>query len=270
MDDIKFGDNEKSNDQENTVQELAEHDIAETKPATHDETQGDQTLDDMSSSTATDETETVLEKQTLFDLLYGVLVKPSSTFKYISAKKPWVTGALLYLLSTWIGMVAGLPAQRDSFRAFDSGNLTESSIVIIVIIALILVLPFFLEFGLFIMGGIYHLLAKLLKGEGSYKGIIASLGFASSPQVLLTPLSLLFFVEGPIGKIIAMGITFSLSFAFSIWVLILNILAVRENYKLSTARAIAVCLIPIVAAIIISIVVFILLIAFVVTIADQN
>jgi hypothetical protein len=210
------------------------------------------------------------EKKSLFDLLHGVIVKPTSTFKYVSAKKSWVAGALIYLLSTWIGVIAGLPAQIENLKQLQTTVFSESSFVIFAVIFMVLVLPFILEFGLFFTGGIYHILAKLFKGNGSYAGIIASLGFASFPQVLLTPLSLLFFVEGSVGKIIAMLISFSFSSLLSIWVLVLNIFAVRENYKLSTARAAAVCLIPIAAVIIISVFLAVLLIALIAGSIDLN
>jgi hypothetical protein len=111
------------------------------------------------------------------------------------------------------------------------------------------------------MGGVYHLLAKLLRGDGNYKRIIASLGFASFPSILIAPFNLLYFIEGSIGKIVALMVVLSISFGVSLWQMVLTVIAIRENYKLSTAKAVAVYLIPIALAIIISIFMIIILFA---------
>jgi hypothetical protein len=200
-------------------------------------------------------------KQSLFDLLYGIIAKPVNTFRYLTAEKPWVKGALIYVLISWITTLAGLPAQLESFEQLDAlSNVSNVNLRAAAIIALVLIFPIVSAAGLFIMGGIYHLLAKLLKGQGEFKGIIASLGFANFPSILITPFYLLYFIGGSVAKAIALIITLSISFAFGIWVLVLDVLAIRENYKLSTARAVAVCLIPIATAIILAIFLLILLI----------
>jgi hypothetical protein len=212
------------------------------------------------------QTEEALEDQSLFDLLYGVIARPVATFKYLSVKKPWVMAIVLYIAVAFISAVAGVPGQQDQLSDLTKlGGNSNINIGAIVIVALVIVLPIFSFIGLLIIGGIYHLLARAFKGNGSYKGMISTLGFAGFPSIVSTPFSLLYFIGGPIGKIIAVVTTLSVSFIVGIWILVLNILAIRENYKLSTGKAVAVCLIPVAVVIVLLVILLTILIAIVAT-----
>lgn len=204
-------------------------------------------------------------KQSFADLLYGIIVKPVQTLRYLANEKPWVKGMLVYVVVSWIATVASLPSQSEQFEQLEAfSGASDFNIGAAIVLAIILLLPVFSAIGLFAISGIYHLLAKLLKGRGDFKGIIASIGFANFPSILITPFYLFFLIGGSIAEVIALALTLSASFAFGIWVLALNVLAIRENYKLSTTRAVAVFLIPIAA---ITVLVVFLVILFVALIA---
>jgi hypothetical protein len=221
-----------------------------------------QSVNTQSIEAQSSETGEELKDQSLFDLLYGVIIRPVATFKYLSVKKPWIMATVLYVVIAFISAIAGVPGQQDQLSELTKlSNNSDINIGAIAIVALVVVLPIFSFIGLFFIGGIYHLLAKAFKGDGSYKGIISALGFAGFPSIVSTPFSLLYFIGGPIGKIVAVATTLSISFAVGIWVLILNILAIRENYRLSTGKAVAVCLIPVAVVVVLVIILFTILIA---------
>jgi hypothetical protein len=71
--------------------------------------------------------------------------------------------------------------------------------------------------------------------------MLSGLAFAYVPSVVTVPFTLLVVAFGFLGLLV----TGFVSFAISVWVLVLTVIAVRENYALTTGRATGVVLIPI-------------------------
>jgi hypothetical protein len=94
--------------------------------------------------------------------------------------------------------------------------------------------------ALFIEGGIFHLIAILLRGHGSYLGMVCVLCFACFPFVFFAPMTFLRALLGASGTILyPIG-----SLALSLWILALAITAIHQNYHFSLGRAIAAYFIP--------------------------
>ncbi|MHB8841146.1 MAG: YIP1 family protein [Candidatus Aquicultor sp.] len=197
------------------------------------------------------------EKKGLFDLLYGVITKPSETFRYLIETKPVLLAFLVYVAIAWIGAIAGISGSLTTARSLNhaSGSTTLNPGLIATIT--VIVAPILAAISLAIVAGIYHIIALILKGKGDYAGLISALGFASFPRLFAAPFGLLTLVAGAAGSIIA-GIA---SLGFGIWFLVLDILAVRENYKFSLGRAILTVLIPVILGVILIIVVIIAVLA---------
>ncbi|MBI5391910.1 YIP1 family protein [Candidatus Woesearchaeota archaeon] len=106
----------------------------------------------------------------------------------------------------------------------------------------IIVLPIFVILGFAIGVGIYHILAKLFGGSGTYMQLFRVVSVTSFLNwIAVIPI---------LGSI--------LSAFTSIWSLVVAVVAVREVHKLSTGKAVAVIVIPLVVALVIMMVVFVL------------
>ena len=84
--------------------------------------------------------------------------------------------------------------------------------------------------------------------------MLVLMGFAALPNVFQAPIGLVAVLSGGLtGAFISLG----LSGILAIWILILDVLAIREAHKFSTGRAIATLVLPFVVLIVL---VFILMI----------
>jgi hypothetical protein len=124
-------------------------------------------------------------------------------------------------------------------------------------IVLAVLAPVFAIVWLAIAAGIVQLSSYLLGGRGTYAGMFTGLGFADVPNLFGIPALLLPLVLGGTGGVLA-GL---LNFGLVIWVLVLSVIAVRENHGFSTGRAVAAVLIPIAALILLFVLLGIALVA---------
>jgi hypothetical protein len=105
-----------------------------------------------------------------------------------------------------------------------------------------------------VITGILHVIAKILGGKGAFTEMLVLMGFAMLPNIFQAPIGLIaLFYGGLTGAFIAIG----LGGILAIWVLILNVLAIREAHKFSTGRAIATLVLPFV---VLMVLVFVLII----------
>jgi hypothetical protein len=85
-------------------------------------------------------------------------------------------------------------------------------------------MPFFMLLSLFIVTGLYHILAILLGGRGDYMGFVRIVGLSS----ILGWASMITFV----------------GFIIGLWRLVVIFIALEEHYKLDTVKAIIVLILP--------------------------
>jgi|LSQX01.3.fsa_nt_gb hypothetical protein len=76
-----------------------------------------------------------------------------------------------------------------------------------------------------------HLIARAYTGHGSLLGLISAYGLAAFPKLLHFPLLLWARTGAPQPAAVV-------SYAVSLWALVLTVLAVRESYRLRTAGAV--------------------------------
>ncbi len=178
-------------------------------------------------------------KEGVLAALSGVIVHPVQTLRAITKEKPWVWGIVVYLVSSWVSFTASF---LTGWRSLPEVSMPSGLNLSAFLVGVVLSVPIFSLVGLLVFSGIYHLIARLLKGEGSFVGLLSGLGFASFPTILTTPFALLGVAGGIFGSFI-----YNLAvFAVSIWVLVLNIIAIRENYAFSTGRAVLTFFIPVI------------------------
>jgi hypothetical protein len=184
------------------------------------------------------------EKIPVWELLYGVIFRPTATFHLFRYYQPW-GWAMGFLF------IVNLVTILLTFLSLNSNDIPSKLVGVLQplgaslgVYASIFFYP--LTIMLFtIQVSILHFLAELMGGSGKILGLFSAFAFiqilglfsavANVFTSLFVSLGILFFL--PLG--LAMGI----------WQVILSVLAIREIYLLSTARSLLVLFLPIIIVI---------------------
>lgn len=189
----------------------------------------------------------------LLDILYKVLVSPSRAFEEMGNKRPLGWALLTAVFIAIVIALNFIPNPNQLLEVIFTLERGSLSLTLIVFIWVIIFLA-----ALFIGGGIFHFIAGLFRGQGSYLGMVCGLCFACFPLVFFAPLTFLRALLGSVGNILyPFG-----SLIFFLWVLVLEISAIRQNYCFSTSRAIATYFIPVILLIIVPLLIVIISMAF--------
>ena len=189
----------------------------------------------------------------LLENIFGTLFRPASTFKRMLEERTSVTIAAIVVLIACIcsgaGSILTQSAVMSMFAEFPAFE--EMMFSPIASVTLSVVFGFILWV---VITGILHVVAKILGGKGAFTEMLVLMGFAMLPNIFQAPIGLIAILSGGLaGAFIAMG----LGGILAIWVLILDVLAIREAHKFSTGRAIATLVLPFV---VLMVLVFILII----------
>lgn len=164
------------------------------------------------------------------ETLYGVLFQPRQTLRQIAAARPvgqavaaFAIGVLLPAAAVTLGMqAAGLPFAVPLLFAQ---------------IAISLIMWF-------LSAGVLHLTAEMAGGHGTALSLFCGLGFAQFPRIFVVPAYVLAALLPPPGRLPVVALA---ALAIAVWLLVLNILALKAAYDFSTARAVLVLIAPAVA-----------------------
>ncbi|MCL0060209.1 YIP1 family protein [Dehalococcoidia bacterium] len=163
----------------------------------------------------------------IIETLGGVLARPISTIRSICEQRPIGWAIIVVLVVSLVSAVAWIkPGDLEGMGLPDLGMpaiLVGSSIVNMV--------------TLVIFTAIYHIAASVLGGRGTYGGLFCGSAFAGLPRIFTAPLAAIGLLPIVGGLLSGLG-----TFGVGLWPLVLNILAVRENYLVSTGRAILIYL----------------------------
>jgi hypothetical protein len=187
----------------------------------------------------------------ILDILYQVLASPSNVLGEISKRKPlgWaMITAVFIAMALSFTIIPNPPELVEVIFDMEKGTFSPALAIFFCIIIFLV--------ALFIVGGIFHLVAILLGGQGNILGMVCGLCFACFPFVFFAPLILLRALLGASGIILYhIG-----SLLLLLWVLVLAIIAIRQNYCFSIGKAITTFFIPGILLIIIPLLVVIVLI----------
>jgi len=175
----------------------------------------------------------------IIEWLYGVLTRPVQTLNEIAREKPANAAFLIYLAVTVLSVLASLYNEQTMQAFQDLMRETGISISYSVIIAASILIAII---SIFVITGVLQLLARLFKGSGGYWNLFSAYAFAGFPLIIGVPVTLISGFLGPVGDILA-GLV---SLGLSIWVLVLQVIAVRESHSLSTGASIGVYLLQLV------------------------
>lgn len=167
---------------------------------------------------------------TLVEILYGILFQPVDTFRYLGQEKPLARGLLLFILVYGLNLVVN---QGIEIISLENGSMPGRLLWVYGLLGGAILL-----FGLFLAAGILSLLSEICYGRSNGKGIMTTLAFTVFPGALGPPLHYLAILL----KVSWLGMGFSLIAA--LWVMILQVISVRESFHLNTGQAVFIYFLP--------------------------
>ncbi len=170
----------------------------------------------------------------MMDTLFDVMVTPLKGLDRVTQERP-VGWALLVTVIAWAIVVTTFILDMGEVL-FGIGR--EWSSVVLLLFALFFCIVTVLIY-LMASSGVTHIIAVTLRGQGGYLGMVCGRSFATLPLIFFAPLAVLHvFLSFPGSLVYYFGVTL-----LFLWVLVLDVIAVRQNYHFSTMRAVAAYLI---------------------------
>jgi hypothetical protein len=165
----------------------------------------------------------------IFDTLIGVLTRPISTIRSVCQERPIGWAIIVYLAISLV----------TTFAWIDPGMLAELGLPDLGWPEILVGFTIYNIVALVILTAIGHVAASVLGGKGGYWGLFCGFAFASLPGIFAAPLAAIALLPMVGALLSGLG-----NFGVVVWNLVLSILAVRENYLVSTGRAILIFLLP--------------------------
>ncbi|MDO8532468.1 MAG: YIP1 family protein [Dehalococcoidia bacterium] len=170
---------------------------------------------------------------TFWQAAWGVVVHPQATLAHVCRERKISWGVWLLVFFSLSGALAAwvIPQPEMERILLLSGHQFRNIFGPVVLVATPLnFLP--AAFG-------YHVIARWFKAQGTFRSLFAGYMMAGVPGVLIVPFQFLPLVAGQTGSVAATIV----SAGIIMWVTILDFLAVKVNYNLTTGKAIAIFLI---------------------------
>lgn len=191
----------------------------------------------------------------LLDNIYGTLFSPVPTFKRMIEEKTSIATAVIVVLIASICSGAGSALTQSilsysgfggypGFEAYQMQSMMSPAALLVMGVVGGMI-------GWVIMAGVLHLVAKVLGGKGTFEGMLLLMGFATLPNIFQAPVGLIAFFSGGLS-----GLTISLGLGalLGLWILALNVIAIREAQGFTTGKAIVTLILPVVLLVILALV----------------
>lgn len=166
----------------------------------------------------------------LVEVVYGIFFEPVKTLNYLARVKPLLWGMIIFLLILTLNIII-----NHGVNSFNSINFVLNDNFIGVFEVLLVFLAYLL---LVILAGVFSLLSEILYHRGNASGILACFSYAAIPGVLGPPLHFAFILL----EIKVIGVILYL--ASLAWVLVLQIISLREALHLRTSQAVLLFALP--------------------------
>lgn len=209
-----------------------------------------------------------------WDAILGVIVEPRRTLKRFGEEGvPLRWGFFALLVTSIISSLSGLPSLGSALRELGLGEVTGGIFGVLGVVGVIISI-----ISWFLTAAVVHMTAVLLGAkEREYdreydkrevgaprvrdysraRNLLAMTAFTHVPQVFNAPASLL-------SRLIGMWVGVVAGLAVTVWVIVLTVIAVAENYGFSSGRAVLTVFLP---GIVIFAVVFALILVFALSLA---
>jgi hypothetical protein len=178
------------------------------------------------------------------EIVYGVLFEPVRTMKKVGENPPLTAALLSFTIISLLGVVMGLLAfSKFLSQGYDAGidQLLPGAQVLMPAGLFIGLILSYIKW--FCYSAIINLVAELLGGRGSARGVFAAFGLAGLPLILITPFQFLAYWYGT-GVPAVTALLMLVWLVLGIWSGIIFVIGIREVHMLSTGRSVLVLLIP--------------------------
>lgn len=189
----------------------------------------------------------------ILDWLFGVIARPAGTLNEIARERPVGWALLVYLFVTLLVMLASF--YGDASSASIQEALSQFNIYIPLSVIIFGAL-FFSILALFVSAALLHLFARLFGGGGGFWNFFSAYAFTTFPMIFSVPVFLLAGFTGAAGGFLSGMVSMGLS----IWVLVLDVIAVKESYGLSLGRSIGAYLVYLALIVIVPLVIAVFLV----------
>lgn len=181
------------------------------------------------------------------EIIYGVFFQPVNTFRYLKEAKPLAFSIITFTIVVILSVIIG---QGEMYLDTEMKSLGLPSHMFGMMYVLAALFSFVM---LFISAGLYALIADIIYDKNNAKGLLVCLALASLPGLLGAAFSYVFALAGMgwLGTILSM-IT-------GIWVIVLQVLALREALELTTSGALLVFFIPLLALAVLAVLIVIII-----------
>lgn len=186
---------------------------------------------------------------TLTEIMYGIFFQPVYALRYLAKEKPLLKGLMVFFCVVLLNMII-----NRGLGIIESEQLV-SALNLDILWFWGLLGAVFSVVPLFVMAGLSSLLSEVIYKKSNASGLLVCLSFASVPGALGPPLQYAAILLGLSG----LGTLFSL--LALVWVLVLQVLSLREALVLQTGQAIFIFLLPFLAMFLIGMVVFFILLS---------
>ena len=169
----------------------------------------------------------------ILDILYGLIFQPQTAMRELARTRPLLPAFLVF-----VTVYAANYLLREAGRSItqiETGLIPASMAGLIAALGAIAAIAVW-----FVSAGLFSLLAEIIYGYGNGRGVLACLGFASFPGIFGSALYYLAILL----NLNSWGMLFYVITV--LWVIGLQVLAVREAFTLATAQAIFIYALPVV------------------------
>lgn len=182
----------------------------------------------------------------LVELLYGIITQPGEVFRQLAKTPKVLWGLLVFYGVNLFDFVLGYALARPELTNIPPGLPLQLVGVIPTLarnlfLAFLIFIFFFSGAMWFVASGVFSLLAQLLGGNGNGKGLLSAMGFAVVPglfSALVEAVVSLLGLPRFISMVTALGV--------GIWILVLQVLAIRDTQSISGGRAALVFFLPLI------------------------
>lgn len=169
---------------------------------------------------------------TILDILYGLIFQPQATMRELARTRPLLSAFLVFL-----GVYGANLLLQQASRSINQFDLVMLPISMTWLLGSLGALASIVVW--FVSAGLFSLLGEIIYGYSNGRGILACLGFAAFPGIFgpaLYYVSALLHLE-PLG-ILLYALTM-------LWVVGLQVVAVREALTLTTGQAVLIYFLPV-------------------------
>lgn len=175
------------------------------------------------------------------EVVYGVLFQPVNTLRYLADEKPVGRGLVIFTLVTVVNFIllrgsegTGSDPLSSLFREFFPLYATLGT--------------FFALFVLLLTAGFLSLLGELFYRRGNASGLLTCLALAVVPGLVGSALQYAMFLL----DLAVLGMVISL--VTIAWVMVLQVLSLRESLALTTGQAVLIYILPAVSLLVMALI----------------